>query len=173
MDLLQRDGYRLRAPEPEDLACMVLFENTTSLWTVSNTTGPYSRYCLRQYLETNKNDLYEDRQLRLMIETPDKDVAGIIDLCNFDPFHQRAEVGIVVADGYQRKGIGELALQLLMEHAFGFLGIHQLYAYIDVTNEPCRHLFKKCGFSECACLKDWMKQAREYRDVLMVQSINS
>lgn len=173
MDLLQRDGYRLRAPEPEDLACMVLFENTTSLWAVSNTTGPYSRYCLKQYLETNKNDLYGDRQLRLMIETPDKDVAGIIDLCNFDPFHQRAEVGIVVADGYQRKGIGELALQLLMEHAFGFLGIHQLYAYIDVTNEPCRHLFKKCGFSECACLKDWMKQGRVYRDVLMVQCINS
>ena len=155
MDLLQRDGYRLRAPEPEDLACMVLFENTTSLWAVSNTTGPYSRYCLKQYLETNKNDLYGDRQLRLMIETPDKDVAGIIDLCNFDPFHQRAEVGIVVADG------------------FGFLGIHQLYAYIDVTNEPCRHLFKKCGFSECACLKDWMKQGRVYRDVLMVQCINS
>ena len=59
MDLLQRDGYRLRAPEPEDLACMVLFENTTSLWAVSNTTGPYSRYCLKQYLETNKNDLYD------------------------------------------------------------------------------------------------------------------
>ena len=32
MDLLQRDGYRLRAPEPEDLGVMILFENTTSLW---------------------------------------------------------------------------------------------------------------------------------------------
>lgn len=173
MDLLQRNGYRLRAPEPEDLACMMLFENTTSLWTVSNTTGPYSRYWLKKYLEMTKNDLYEDRQLRLMIETPDKNVAGIIDLCNFDPFNQRAEVGVVIADNYQRKGIGELALQLLKEHAFGFLGIHQLYAYIDVTNGPCRYLFKKCGFSESACLKDWMKQGKAYRDVLMVQCINS
>lgn len=173
MNLLQRNGYRLRAPEPEDLGCMMQFENMPSLWTVSNTTGPYSRYWLKQYLETNKNDLYEDRQLRLMIESPDKQVVGIIDLCNFDPFHQRAEVGIVVADGYQRKGIGELALQLLMEHAFDFLGIHQLYAYIDVTNKPCRYLFEKCGFIECACLKDWMKQGKAYRDVLMVQCVNS
>ena len=31
MDLLQRDGYRLRAPEPEDLGVMMFFENTPSL----------------------------------------------------------------------------------------------------------------------------------------------
>ena len=142
MDLLQRDGYRLRAPEPEDLGVMILFENTTSLWEVSNATGPYSRFYLKQYIETNQNDLYEDKQLRLMIENPDKQVVGIIDICNFDPFHNRAEIGIVVADSYQKKGIGKLALQLLKEHCFDFLGIHQLFAYIDVSNEPCRKLFK-------------------------------
>ena len=40
MDLLQKDGYRLRAPEPEDLDCMYQFENTPSLWEVGNATGP-------------------------------------------------------------------------------------------------------------------------------------
>jgi diamine N-acetyltransferase len=108
-----------------------------------------------------------------MIENPDKQVVGIIDLCNFDPFHNRAEVGIVVADPYQNKGIGKLALQLLIEHCFDFLGIHQLFAYIDVTNEACRKLFKKCGFIECAYLKEWMRTGKNYRDVVMVQCINS
>ena len=173
MDLLQRDGYRLRAPEPEDLGVMIFFENTSSVWEVSNATGPYSRFYLKQYIETNQNDLYEDRQLRLMMENPDKQVVGIIDLCNFDPFHNRAEVGIVVADSYQNKGIGKLALQLLIEHCFDFLGIHQLFAYIDVTNEACRKLFKKCGFIECAYLKEWMRTGKNYRDVVMVQYINS
>lgn len=173
MDLLQRDGYRLRAPEPEDLGVMIFFENSSSVWEVSNATGPYSRFYLKQYIETNQNDLYEDRQLRLMIENPDKQVVGIIDLCNFDPFHNRAEVGIVVADSYQNKGIGKLALQLLIEHCFDFLGIHQLFAYIDVTNEACRKLFKKCGFIECAYLKEWMRTGKNYRDVVMVQCINS
>ena len=107
------------------------------------------------------------------IENPDKQVVGIIDLCNFDPFHHRAEVGIVIAASYQGQGIGELALSLLKEHSFDFLGIHQLYAYIDVTNEPCRKLFKKCGFEECAYLKDWMRTGKTYRDVVMVQCINS
>ena len=173
MELLQRNGYKLRAPEPEDLACMMQFENMTTLWELSNTTGPYSRFYLKQYIEMNQNNLYEDKQLRLMIENPGKQVVGIIDLCNFDPFHHRAEVGIVIAASYQGQGIGELALSLLKEHSFDFLGIHQLYAYIDVTNEPCRKLFKKCGFEECAYLKDWMRTGKTYRDVVMVQCINS
>lgn len=172
MDLLQKDGYRLRAPEPEDLDCMLQFENTPTLWTVSNATGPYSRFHLKQYLETNKNDLYADGQLRLMIESPEKEVVGIIDLFNFDAFHNRAEVGIVVSKNYQNRGIAQRALALLIKHAFDFLGLHQLYAYTDETNHPCRHLFRKAGFEACACLKEWMRTGTTYRDVIMFQLLN-
>lgn len=172
MDLLQKDGYRLRAPEPEDLGCMLQFENTPSLWEVSNATGPYSRFYLKQYIESNKNDLYSDNQLRLMIESPEKEVVGIIDIFNFEPFHNRTEVGIVIADHSRRQGIGMLALELLTEYCFNFLGIHQLYAFIDVTNEACRRLFQKGGFEECALLKDWMRTGKTYRDVVMVQRLN-
>lgn len=167
-DYLKRDGYVLRAPEPEDLACMYLFENTPTLWEVSNATGPYSRFYLKQYIEENRNDLYTDRQLRLMI-AHGEEVVGIIDLCSFEPFHNRAEVGIVIAEEHRGKGIGRLALQLLSEYCFEYLGIHQLYAYIDVTNLHCLHLFASCGFKECAHLKDWMKTGFHYRDVKMVQ----
>ena len=173
MELFQKNGYRLRAPEPEDLDCMLQFENTSTLWEVSNATGPYSRFYLKQYLETNQNDIYTDGQLRLMIESPQKEVVGIIDLFNFEPFHHRAEVGIVIAAPYRQKGIGQLALQLLMEHCFDFIGIHQLYAHIDVTNEASIRLFKKCGFEQCGYLKEWMRTGKNYRDVVIVQCLNS
>lgn len=172
MDLLQKDGYRLRAPEPEDLDGMLQFENTPSLWEVSNATGPYSRFHLKQYISTNKNDIYADGQLRLMVESPGKEVVGIVDLFNFDPFHSRAEVGVVIAEGHRRKGIAKLALQLLVEHCFEFLGIRQLYAYIDESNEPCRRLFHSGGFEECAYLKDWMRTGTSFRNVVMVQLLN-
>ena len=126
MELLQKNGYRLRAPEPEDLDCMLQFENTSTLWEVSNATGPYSRFYLKQYLETNQNDIYTDGQLRLMIESPQKEVVGIIDLFNFEPFHSKAEVGIVIGEAHRCQGIGELALLLLQEHCYEYLGIHQL-----------------------------------------------
>ena len=173
MELLQRNGYKLRAPEPEDLGCMMRFENTPSLWEVSNATGPYSRFHLKQYIQTNKNDIYTDGQLRLMLETPDKQVAGIIDLCNFEPFHNRAEVGIVIDESFRHQGLGSLALEMLIEHCFQFLGIRQLYAYIDATNEASIRLFKKCGFEEGGYLKGWMRTGQHFRDVVVVQCINS
>lgn len=172
MQLLQKDGYVLRAPEPEDLASMMLFENTSSLWEVSTPTGPYSRFYLKQYIEQNKNDIYTDRQLRLMIETPAKEVAGIIDLFNFDPFHSRAEVGIVVAEACRQQGIATLALELLVQFAFDYLGIHQLVAFIDEGNEASRRLFSRCRFEECGYLKDWMRIGSIFHPVVMVQRLN-
>lgn len=173
MDLLQKDGYVLRAPEPEDLECMLQFENTPTLWEVGNATGPYSRFHLKQYIETNRNDIYTDGQLRLMLESPEGEVVGIVDLFNFEPFHSRAEVGIVIAESHRNKGVGQLALNLLIDHAFRFLGIHQLYAHVDVTNEASRRLFKRCGFVECACLKDWMRTGKTFRDVVLLQVIDN
>lgn len=165
---LKQNGLVLRAPEPEDLACMYLFENNPSLWDVGNTAGPYSRFYLKQYIEQNNNDLYTDRQLRLMMEL-NHEVVGIIDICNFDPFHNRAEVGIVVAEEHRQKGIGKLALQLLTTYCFEYWGIHQLYAYMDVDNMASIQLFAGCGFKQSACLKDWIRIGMRYHDVYLMQ----
>ena len=43
---------------------MFRFENATDVWEMSNTTGPYSRFQLKQYIEQTQNDLFADRQLR-------------------------------------------------------------------------------------------------------------
>ncbi len=74
----QGNGIRLRAPEPEDLEVMFRFENATDVWEMSNTTGPYSRFQLKQYIEQTQNDLFADRQLRLMIENGNRQVVGIV-----------------------------------------------------------------------------------------------
>lgn len=170
---LEGGGVRLRAPEPEDLEVMFRLENSTDVWEMSNTTGPYSRFQLRQYIEQTQNDLFADRQLRLMIENEVAQVTGIIDVCYFDPLHSRAEVGIMVDKAYRRQGMGEKALSLLEGHCFRYLGIHQLFAYIAVKNLPCRKLFAACGYKESAVLKDWMYAGGEgYVDVLIVQKIN-
>ncbi len=170
---LQGRGVRLRAPEPEDLEVMLQLENATEVWEMSNTTGPYSRFQLKQYIEQSQNDLFVDRQLRLMIENGAGQVAGIIDVCYFDPLHSRAEVGIMVDKAYRRQGIGSQALSLLGEHCFHYLGIHQLFAYIAVKNLPCRKLFAACGYKESAVLKDWMHTCGGgYADVLIVQKLN-
>ncbi len=162
----------LRAPEPEDLDVMLAIENDPHLWTVGTATGPYSRYHLRQYLAEVQNDIYADRQLRLMIQHESGEVVGIIDLSLFDPSNNRAEVGVVVREDMRRQGIAHEAVQQLERHCFTFLGIHQLYAYVLSDNLPCLNLFRSAGFEETARLKDWIRTGTEYKDVLLFQKKN-
>lgn len=170
---LQNQEITLRAPEPEDIDVMLAFENDEELWDMGNTTAPYSRYQLKKYISENQNDLYADHQLRLLIETQSKQIAGIIDLFQFDPRHNRAEVGIVIHPSFRRQGFAQMALFLLEQHCFRRLGIHQIYAYIRKDNIACIQLFQKCGYFICGELKEWLYTGNGYKDVCIVQKINT
>lgn len=181
--MLEDEMIRLRAPEPEDLEVMYEIENMPELWEVGCTTQPYSRHLLRQYLEQSANDLYTDRQLRLMVtDKADGKVLGMADLTAFDPLHGRAEVGMAVRVGYRQKGVGKRALTLLCRYAFGFLHLHQLYAYIPADNENSLRMFAGCGFIGQALLKEWLLagstatdgwETPHYKDVLVVQCLKN
>ena len=68
-DLLQSELIKLRAMEPEDIEILYRWENDTDIWKVSNTIAPFSKYVLRQFIENQSRDIYETRQLRLIIES--------------------------------------------------------------------------------------------------------
>jgi diamine N-acetyltransferase len=173
MKLLKNDNIRLRPLEPEDLDLLYAWENDSSLWRAGSTVSPYSRYTLREYIAQSHLDIYESRQLRLMIEPlPTGRGAGLADLYDFDPHNRKAAVGILVDAAHQGKGIAGEALELLAQYAFSFLKLHQLYASIPVANAPSRALFRRCGFTPSGTLTDWVSDDSGFTDVLFVQRIN-
>ena len=167
--LLHNCRIRLRAPEPEDLELMFRFENDEELWENGGVTGPYSRYQLKKYIAEAKNDIFTDEQLRLMIETCEGKTVGMVDLFNFDARNHRAEVGIVVQKEFRQRGVGAAALELLERHAFGFIGLHQLYAYVRKDNKPSLELFLHSGYVLAGMLADWLCMGGEYQDVCLFQ----
>ena len=80
MITLKGNTIYLRALEPEDLEFVYAIENNESVWEVSNTQTPYSRFLIKQYLENAHQDIYEAKQLRLAICLNDSQKAiGLID----------------------------------------------------------------------------------------------
>ena len=63
---LSDEEIYLRAVEPEDLGLMYEMENSPELWFVSSTFEPYSRHTLREYILSSQNDVFADKQLRLI-----------------------------------------------------------------------------------------------------------
>ena len=97
MDILTGKTISLRALEPEDLELLYRWENDPSVWLLSGTLAPFSRYVLKQYLENAGKDIYELKQLRLIIQSNETDRAlGAVDLFEFDPYHRRAGTGILI-----------------------------------------------------------------------------
>ncbi|MXN89817.1 GNAT family N-acetyltransferase [Flavobacterium sp. Sd200] len=164
----------LRALEPEDLEFIYRLENNETLWSVSNTQTPYSRFLIRQYLENAHQDIYEAKQLRLAICLSGSFGAiGLIDLFDFDPTNQRAGVGIVIQNPEDRsKGYAKEALQLVINYSFKALQLHQLYANIDVANVASTSLFTNFGFRLIGIKKDWNRRENLYFDEALYQLVN-
>ncbi len=160
----------LRAMEPEDLAVLYKIENDPAMWAVSSFTVPYSRYTLKEYLSLSQNDIFADKQLRLMIAArEDGRVVGTVDITDFVPLYNRGAVGIAILASEQGQGYATEALQLLCDYALGFLRLRQLYAHIPVSNEASLRLFEKAGFVRCGLLREWICREGRFEDAVMVQ----
>ena len=164
----------LRALEPEDLELLYGWENNVSYWSISNTIMPFSRYTLKRYLEDSHKSIYETGQVRLMIDhIADNVTIGTIDIFDFDPFHKRAGIGILIAnEKYRRKGYATMALKCLIDYCFGTLMLHQLHCGIMANNAESIDLFKKVGFIQSGIKKEWIRTSDGYMDEYIFQMIN-
>jgi len=169
---LENGDIRLRALEPEDLDVLYKWENDDLFWADGNSIAPYSKYILRRYIETQGDDFYTSRQLRLMLELKNgRKAIGTVDLFDFDPHDSRAGVGILVDRDYQKLGYATQGLALLCQYTFFVLHLHQLYAHVNAGNEASRSLFLKAGFAESGLLRAWNRTATGWQDCLVFQKI--
>lgn len=160
---------KLRAMEPEDLDLLYQIENDPSIWHVGTNNVPYSRYVLHDYIAHASGDIYTDKEVRMMIDNEQGETVGIVDLVNFSPQHQRAEIGIVIKDGCRNLGYANAAIRKIMSYAHDVVHLHQLYAIVEATNEISLNLFESLGFSRSICLKEWTFNGNTYVDAIVIQ----
>lgn len=163
----------LRALEPEDLEFLYKIENNELFWEVSHTLKPFSKFLLKQYLENAHLDLFEAKQLRLIVEDAvSKKLIGTIDLFDFNPQHKRAGIGILIHPDYQQNGFASETLALLIRYSFTHLQLHQLYANITSENKKSIALFKKHHFKKIGVKKDWICAHGKFKDEILFQLIH-
>ncbi|MCL2561705.1 MAG: GNAT family N-acetyltransferase [Rikenellaceae bacterium] len=173
-NLLESDAVRLRALEPEDVDLLYKWENDTNVWKVSNTTVPFSRHILRQFIDSQKYDIFETRQLRLIIEEKEQQRAvGTVDLFDIDPYNRRAGVGIIIYDKRDKgQGYASAALQLLIRYVFMALNLHQIYCNILSDNTASLNLFRSKGFLTVGAKRGWVRTTSGWTDEYMLQLLN-
>ena len=170
---LKGDHLYLRALEQSDLEFLYEIENNTAVWEISGTITPYSRAVLQSYLDNAHRDLYEAKQLRLVICSSGHERLGLIDIFDFDPNHKRAGLGVVLSQKHRHKGVGGEAIRVLCDYVFEALDLHQVYANILEDNETSLRLFKKLGFVEVGVKKDWIRVKHGFKNEVLLQKLKS
>lgn len=164
----------LRPLEPEDIELLYLWENNLEIWEVSNTKTPFSKHILAQYILESAKDIYETKQLRLVIQNENLKPVGAIDLFDFEPYHLRAGVGVLIHNITDKnKRYASDALQALSIYTFEILGLKQLYANITTDNINSIKLFEKAGFKQIGIKKDWIRTTAGWKDEILFQKMLS
>ncbi|MBR3647579.1 MAG: GNAT family N-acetyltransferase [Paludibacteraceae bacterium] len=161
---------RFRALEIEDLSYLYQWENDAATWTDSDTHNPLSQHLLREYIANSTGDIYKDGQLRLIVEDEGRTL-GCVDLFDFDARSRKAAIGMYISPLVRGKGVGKQVLAMLEEYAFGFLGLHTLYAIIRETNAACRGLYESAGYRNAGVLQDWVRSDNEYVNAIIYQKV--
>lgn len=170
---LQDEKITLRALEPEDIDLLYEWENNEEIWTVSHTIAPFSKHILALYIQNSDKDLYESKQLRMMMVTKSGKTVGAIDLFDFDPFHSRIGIGILVHQPEDRsQGYATAALNLMIRYCLDKLNLHQVYANILTDNLLSMQLFLKAGFELTGTRREWIREEGYWKDENLMQIFN-
>jgi diamine N-acetyltransferase len=171
--MIRGENIVLRALELRDAELLYQWENDMSIWHLSNTLTPFSKFTLEQYVMNAHQDIYTIKQLRLMIDLKSGGVSiGSIDLFDFDPAHLRAGIGILILKEYRGKGYASEALDLIIKYSFETLKLHQLFCNIGINNRESLALFKKKHFTNSAVKKEWNRTHKGWEDECFLQLLN-
>ena len=162
---------KLRALEPEDIEVIYLWENDASVWDSSEAHVPYSRHNLTQYILTaSTGDIYADRQLRLIGESEGKAV-GCVDLYDFDPYHHRAGIGLLVDSAVRRQGYATAIVAAMLDFCKRELQLHLLYCDVAESNVSSLSVMQGSGFSIVGRRRDWLWMHDHYESALALEKI--
>jgi diamine N-acetyltransferase len=173
MEHISGEAIYLRLLEITDLEPVLRIENNTAFWGISQTTSPFSKEMIFEYLMYAKRDIKEVQQLRLAIcDNAAGAIVGLLDLFDYDAYNQRAGVGILIEKPKnRRKGYAAEALRLILQYAKEDIGLQLLYANILEDNQASIALFEKQAFERIGLKKQWRRVGEHFKNEFLYQHI--
>lgn len=135
-------------------------------------TPPKSMSELSDFVESvNSSD--HSLMLGIFLRTKNKHI-GNIKLGPIDPFHNFAEIGLLIGDKDQwGKGYASIAISLVTKYAFDMLNLAKLTAGAYATNQGSIKAFLRAGYSlEGRRISQW-QVGNERQDGILLGKVNT
>ncbi|MEE4362049.1 MAG: GNAT family protein [Pseudomonadales bacterium] len=169
LPILESPRLRLRALLDEDVPALFrIFSDpaVTRYWS----SPPMRREAdARTLLEEIREEYQRGELLEWGLEHRDQPgVIGTCALSALDLDNRRAEIGFALARAAWGQGLMGEILPVLVEHAFGAMGLHRLEADVDPRNEGSIRALQRLGFIVEGRLRERWQVTGEVQDTLML-----
>ena len=147
----------LRRVDISDLSTLLLWENDTNNWKISEVKQPFSEEEIADFIVNQQASIQTLDQIRWMICLKGTyEAIGTIDL--FDIRNKQAGIGILIQSALHRnKGYATQAIEQLKTLAKKELKIDHLFCNIQHFNSASIHLFEKCQFKQIEKFENHVK----------------
>lgn len=164
---LTGERVMLRAPTYEDGAALFAAYGDPVVVRYWVTPAPRSVADTIRLIELDVEANGETDDVWAICSTVTGATVGRITLGNDGRAHRRATVGFLLARHAWGSGIGGAALELVLKHAFGTLGLHRVEAFVDPRNLASTRLLQRLGFQHEGLLRDrWNVDGEVRSDVV-------
>ena len=126
------------------------------------------------HLSWMKNKVETGEVCQMIICMCEGDVpVGSVYVRDIDRVHNKGEYGIFIGEESARgHGVGTRAASLMVKYSFETLKLHRLFLRAFADNERALKSYEKAGFVKEALLKDDVCIDGEYRDIILMGTVN-
>lgn len=151
-------GVALRGFRPDDFDALFELHSDVRVmryWSFPAWTEPAQA---RDYFARGLAACDPDDMLCWVIALPPSDtLVGTATLASIDRAQGRAEIGYALGSRHWGRGLAHDAVALVLDHAFGALGLRRVEADIDPRNTASLRLARRLGFRQEGLLRErWL-----------------
>lgn len=108
-----------------------------------------------------------------IIHKESKQLIGMFRLHKLHLWHKKAEMGVVIAEDFQNKGVMTELLPEILRFGFLELGLNRIVGDIFAENTGSRKLLKKFGFHKDGVLRQTDFDGETYHDTVVYSMLKS
>lgn len=165
---LETENYRLRGISLEDTPN--LFEFMSDRETMKFIT-PHPVQTLKEMQEKISGHLENFQKQKeipwVIIEKESADVIGFFRLHKLHMWHRKAEMGTVLHQDYQRKGVMTEVISCILPFGFHELGLNRIVGDLFAENQGSKRLLEKFGFHQDGILRQTDFDGTQFHDTIV------
>lgn len=117
--------------------------------------------------------LREKDSLIFIAHLPSWTRIGYAQASHINNHHLSCEGGFYISPSYQNQGYGSALVAEFLMVAHKIMGLHRIELQVFADNARAIHVYEKAGFVKEGLLRDAIRKAGQYRDVVIMSHIES